>query len=182
MEAQRKAGQAMRWINGLYDWIGAAVFALICFGGLFVFLIRVVGVDGNSMEPTLKNGERLVVTAFYGKAGRGDVVIVDRTDASPLVKRVIAVGGDRIGIDPNTFQVVLNGRPLEEDYTQGKTLPRDFGTGSRRIPEGYVVVMGDNRENSHDSRSADIGLISEDRIFGRVLFRFYPLYKAGWIE
>ena len=166
----------------LYDWMGAAIVLLICLGVCFVFLFRLVVVQGDSMNPTLADGEKLVVSAVYSKAERGDVVIVRRGKSSPLVKRVIAVEGDRVAIDSRSFQVMLNGRPLKEEYAVGQTLPRDFGTGTRTIPEGYVMVLGDNRENSRDSRCREIGLIPEEAISGRVLFRFYPLERAGWIR
>ena len=179
--AHEKGRLPSRRIAALYDWAGAAVFALICRGMVFVFLVRAVGVEGDSMNPTLSDGEGLLVTPAVGRARRGEIVIVRRPDGDPLVKRVIAVGGDRVSIDPVTFRVVLNGQELAEEYAVGRTLPRDFGLEPRTIPDGFVMVLGDNREESRDSRSAQIGLIAESQIAGRVFFRFYPPARAGWV-
>jgi signal peptidase I len=116
------------------------------------------------------------------KPKHGDIVVIDRYTQEPLVKRVIAVGGDKIEILPETGEVVLNGVVLEEKYIQGKTLTRDFGTGVKTVPEGYLVVMGDNRSVSKDSRSAEVGFVNVKDVVGRAIFRFYPLERIGLLK
>lgn len=166
-------------IAEIYNWVNAAIFALVCLIVVFGLLFRVVRVEGASMNPTLKDGEGLMISTAFFEAERGDIVIVRRSSEQPMVKRVIAVGGDTLRIDPVSGKVYLNGRCLQEEYTLGATFPRDFGIDSRVIPDGYLMVMGDNREKSKDSRSAEIGLVPEGQVIGQVLCRIYPLDKAG---
>ncbi|HPU58280.1 MAG TPA: signal peptidase I [Candidatus Avimonas sp.] len=171
-----------RIISGLYEWVGAALYSLVCVVLAFIFVFRIVGVEGDSMNPTLHDGERLILLTFMYRPQRGDIVVIDRYTQEPLVKRVIAVGGDEIAILPDTGEVVLNGVVQEEEYTKGKTLAHDFGTSTKKVPKGYLVVMGDNRENSKDSRSAEVGFVNEKDIVGKAIFRFYPLNKMKWLN
>lgn len=162
--------------ESLYEWVGAAIFSLICVIVAFIFLFRVVGVEGTSMYPTLKDSERLIISTFNYHPERGDIVIINRYPEAPLVKRIIAVGGDKIQILPDAGKVVLNGVILEEDYTHGeRTEPNDFGTDVKEVPEGKLVVMGDNREVSKDSRKNEIGYVDEKDVVGKVILRFSPL-------
>ena len=171
-----------RIISGLYEWVGAALYSLVCVVLAFIFVFRIVGVEVDSMNPTLHDGERLILLTFMYRPQRGDIVVIDRYTQEPLVKRVIAVGGDEIAILPDTGEVVLNGVVQEEEYTKGKTLVHDFGTSTKKVPKGYLVVMGDNRENSKDSRSAEVGFVNEKDIVGKAIFRFYPLNKMKWLN
>lgn len=171
-----------RVVEGIYEWVGAALYSLICVVLAFLFVFRIVGVDGDSMNPTLYDKERLILLTFMYKPQRGDIVVIDRYTQEPLVKRVIAVGGDEIAILPQTGEVVLNGVVLEEEYTRGRTLVHDFGTEAKRVPDGYLVVMGDNRGNSRDSRSAEIGFVNEKDVVGKAIFRFYPFNRMNWLE
>lgn len=171
-----------RVISGIYEWVGAALYSLICVVLAFIFVFRIVGVEGDSMNPTLHDGERLILLTFMYRPQRGDIVVIDRYTQEPLVKRVIAVGGDEIAILPDTGEVVLNGVVQEEKYTKGKTLIHDFGTETKKVPKGYLVVMGDNRENSKDSRKAEVGFVNEKDVVGKAIFRFYPLDKMKWLN
>jgi len=171
-------------VKGIYEWVEAAVFSLLCVSVIFTFLFRIVGVNGNSMYDTLQSGERLVISRFLYTPKRGDIVIINRYryNQEPLVKRIIAVGGDTLEIDEDTFEVKVNGKTLKEPYIVGVTKPIDYQNEykDKPIPEGYVFVMGDNREESRDSRFMyDIGLVREEDIIGKALFRFYPISRAG---
>lgn len=168
-----------RWLVSLYDWLEAAIVSLIFVILAFIFLFRNVGVDGPSMNPTLYSGDRLILLTCCYTPARGDIVVIDRYTQDPLVKRVIAVGGDKISIQEDTGKVVLNGKVLNEKYAVGKTILRDFGTDTKTVPKGYLIVMGDNREVSKDSRSAEVGFVNVKDVVGKAIFRFYPAKRLG---
>ena len=163
-----------------YDWISAMIVALTVLVLLFTFCFRIVGVDGESMVPSLNDGDRLVLVSAGHTYTAGDVVVVDRYTKEPLIKRVIAVAGDTINIRPD-YTVILNGQVLDEPYIQGSTVLRDF-SGPLTIPEGYLFVMGDNRSVSLDSRSAEVGLVSVKDVVGVARLRIWPLKQFGAIR
>ena len=166
-------------VAGLYEWIGAAIFSLAFVVLVFTFLCRIVGVVGNSMNPTLSWGDRLIITRLGYTPQQGDIVIVNRYTEEPLVKRVVAVGGQTLRIDDETGTVYVNGKALDEPYIQGHTYSLGFGAEEQTVPEGCVFVMGDNREHSKDSRYMDeVGFVSESDVIGKAVFRFLPLNKA----
>ena len=161
----------------VYDWLSAMIVALTVLVLLFTFCFRIVGVDGESMVPTLQDGDRLVlISAVHTYAG-GDVVVVDRYTKEPLIKRVIAVAGDTIDIRSD-YTVMINGQILQEPYIQGNTVLRDF-SGPITVPDGYLFVMGDNRSVSLDSRSAEVGLVSVKDVVGVARLRIWPLKRFG---
>ena len=165
-------------VSGIYEWVEAAVFSLLCVSLIFTFLFRIVGVDGDSMNITLFNKERLIVTRLFYTPKRGDIVIINRHTKEPLVKRVIAVGGDYLEIDPETHEVKVNGKVLDEPYVLGVTDPIEFSP--QKIPDYCLFVMGDNREYSSDSRyMSEVGFVREKDIIGKAVFRFFPLSRAG---
>ena len=160
----------------IYEWLDSFVFAIILILVVFVFAVRVVGVDGESMNPTLNDGDWLTVSAINTEFERGDVVVITQPNAlnEPLIKRIIAVGGDTIDINFNTHEVTVNGEVLDEPYILSPTASCGDFTGPITVPEGYVFVMGDNRNNSLDSRFNTIGLIDERYILGVANARLFP--------
>ncbi len=168
-------------IASVYDWVEAAVFSLIVIVLLFTFLCRIVRVDGTSMENTLAHNDRLLLFNVNYEPERGDIVVIVRDNDEPLIKRVIAVAGDTISIDETKNQVTVNGKILDEDYIIGTTVARDF-VGEQTVPEGCLFVMGDNRTVSHDSRSKEIGFVSEGDVLGEAVFRIWPLSDFGTVE
>lgn len=152
---------------------------------VFVFFFRLNGVDGSSMFPTFVNHDYLVLESnfLYRKVDRGDIVVLEPPEeagfAGPLVKRVIATGGDTVDIDFDLGIVYINGEAIEEDYIFEPTYRsyQEIGMGLEypvTVPEGSVFVMGDNRNHSNDSRYAPLGCVEQSRILGRVLLVLIP--------
>lgn len=167
-----------RLVLAVYDWVGTMAIALSVFALLLAYVFRIVGVDGGSMLPTLKDGDRLLLSTSDQTYEYGDVIVVDRYTDEPLIKRVIAVGGDILTIADGIVSV--NGTALDEPYTQGITLLNDF-PGEMEIPKGYLFVMGDNRSVSKDSRKAEIGLISVKDVVGKAVYCVWPIQSLGKI-
>ena len=151
---------------------------------IFSFFFRIIQVDGSSMVPILVNGDKLIVWGAGYTPQRGDVVIVDSYTSygKPLVKRVIAKGGDTVSIDYATGTVAVNGEVLQEDYIAEPTYLGYDVTFPYTVPEGTVFVMGDNRNQSLDSRSTYVGCIDERDILGRVLLCFMPFTDFGVVK
>ena len=171
-------------IEIVFDWASALSFALVFVLLLLTFVFRQVTVNGSSMNNTLNNGDRLGVTNFMYTPQYGDIIVVshgnDYEDA--IIKRVIATPGQSLLIDYNTGEVQVDGVILDEKYIKGDTVKLSNSTDiPDKIPEGYVFVMGDNRENSLDSRSNDIGLIPYSNIVGKAVFRIYPFNSFGGV-
>ena len=155
--------------QGAFEWYEALISAALVLVLIFSFFFRIIQVDGESMVPTLQNGEKLIVWGAGYEPQRGDVVIVDSYTpyGKPLVKRVIAKGGDTICIDYETGTVAVNGEVLREDYIAEPTYLGYDVEFPYTVPEGTVFVMGDNRNNSLDSRSSYVGCIDERDILGQ---------------
>ncbi len=165
----------------IYDWMQSLVFALIICIIVFVFIFRIVDVSGNSMNPTLLNGDKLVVSDVFYKPKQGDIVIFrkDEYKAEALVKRVIATEGQTIEIDFDRGRVYVDGELLDEPYIAEPTHNQLDFQGPQTVPEGCVFVMGDNRNASSDSRRAQIGMVDERLIVGKVLLRVFPFDSIG---
>ena len=160
----------------VYSWLDSLVFAIIIILVVFSFVLRIVGVNGDSMNPTLENGQWLTVKAINQTIDRGDIVVITQPNVlnEPLIKRVIAVGGDTLDINFDTGDVIVNDKVIKEPYISAKTRKSGDFVGPITIPEGYVFVMGDNRNDSLDSRFNVIGLIDERYILGVVEYSLSP--------
>ena len=184
----------------VYETISSLVSALLVVTLVFTFVVRLMGVSGPSMIPTLQDGDRLLVvnSLLCGEYEAGDIVIVRKEsfDAQPIVKRVIATEGQEVEIDFENWTVKVDGVLLEEDY-----INRDVNydgvnddryvwmaspTGERvlrfTVEPGKLFVMGDNRNHSTDSRSSTVGQVDERQVLGRVLLRLFPFSAFGTVE
>ncbi|MBQ8171590.1 MAG: signal peptidase I [Oscillospiraceae bacterium] len=173
-----------------YDWVASLVFAVLFMLLLNLFVFRSITVDGESMMNTLLDKDRVIATNLFYTPSRGDIVVIqaDRLRPTvnslygePIIKRVIAVEGDTIRFDFENGIVYLNGEAIKEDYILEPTLrPENRVSGTDYVvPEGYVFVMGDNRNNSTDSRDFRVGMVDTDLIMGKAIFRFAPFDKMG---
>ena len=178
--AEVSTEQALRKVSrSLLEWVELFVLALAVALLLLTFVVRHSPVYGDSMYPTLAEGDVVLVSNLFYTPARGDIVIVQSGGygyTKPLVKRVIAVGGDTIDINSDTWEVRVNGELIDEPYLVKKsgsmtTYSMEHLTFPYTIPEGALFVMGDNRTVSADSRYATIGLIDTRYVIGRVWLR-----------
>ena len=183
MEKHTSTQETVRGQN-VFEWYEALISAALVLVLVFSLFFRIIQVDGSSMVPTLVNGDKLIVWGAGYEPQRGDVVIVDSYTSygKPLVKRVIAKGGDTVSIDYATGTVAVNGEVLQEDYIAEPTYLGYDVQFPYTVPEGTVFVMGDNRNQSLDSRSTYVGCIDERDILGKVLVCFMPFTDFGVVK
>lgn len=177
----RRKNSKPRAIESVFDWVDSFVVSLVVVIVMFTFFLGKVEVDGGSMNDTLIDRDQLIISDFNYTPKNGDIVIISRNYSNseeaaassdlPIVKRIIATAGQTVEIKDDA--VFVNDERLEESYCKNKTMNKGF-VGKQTVPEGCVFVLGDNRENSHDSRSSDIGFVNTKYILGKVLLRIFP--------
>ncbi len=162
----------------------AESFAIAIVLALFIifFVAQSFLVQGSSMEPSLHDGERLLVdkvTYRFREPRRGEVVVFayPKDPRRKFIKRIIGLPGDVVEI--RNRQLFVNGEPVEEGYIRG---PMYQPFGPYTVPEGAVWVLGDNRNNSEDSRFADVGPVPFERLVGRALIIYWPPSETGVID
>lgn len=182
-EKKEPVGDEISFVPALvFDLMGTMVIAIAVILLLMTFFCRQVTVDGDSMNDTLHNNDRLLVQCMNYTPKCGDIVIVTHGISldEPIIKRVIATAGQTLEIDYETGDVIVDGVLLKEPYAKGITRAVwDGGSVPDVIPEGYIFVMGDNRENSVDSRSARVGLVPVENVMGKAFARIFPFDKIG---
>ncbi len=153
------------------------IFALMIAALVVVFVVQPVKVEGTSMLPRLHNGERIFVNKliYYGlpKLERGDIVVFwyPNDPSKSYIKRVIGLPGETVEVRDG--RIVVDGQPLDEPYLDPRLNVMRMNLSPVAIKEHYYFVMGDNRDNSSDSRIW--GLVPEKYIYGKALFRYWPL-------
>ena len=168
----------------VYDWLQSVVAAILACILIFTFAIRHIGVQGGSMKNTLQDKDRVIISNLFYTPKYGDIVVLRKETFrnEPVIKRVIATEGQTIDINFETGQVFVDGVELAEDYiAEPTTRAHDF-YGPVTVPEGHVFVMGDNRNNSNDSRDALLGTVDVRYIMGRLLFRMWPVNVFGKVD
>ena len=163
----------------LYEWVQSLVGSVLVVVAIFTFGIRMLGVDGHSMLNTLQHDDRLLVVnpIFYHDYQYGDIVILRKNgvfDNDPIVKRVIAVGGQTVDIDFDAGVVYVDGEALEEDYIREPTNTAEGTEFPLTVPEGSIFVMGDNRNGSSDSRDYRLGTVDTRYVIGKAAFLIFP--------
>ncbi len=175
------------WQDSASDWLVSIIVAVALAFCIRTFLVEPYMVEGSSMYPTLVNHERLIVdklSYFIGNPKRGEIVVFrfPKDESRDFIKRVIAVGGDTV--EMRNGQVFVNGTALQEAYIY-KNDPKGRNLSNYRkavVPEGTIFVLGDNRNNSEDSRFADVGFVPHKLVKGRALAAFWPLNRMRIIK
>ena len=177
-EEQTQAQSGSKLWPFVYETVGAAAAAIVILFVLFTFFFRGVGVQGASLEPTLHDGDWLAVSSL-APVQKSDVVIITQPNSmdKPLVKRVIAKGGDVVNIDFLSHVVMVNDQVIDEPYIAQVTEESGDVTFPLTVPQGQLFVMGDNRNNSLDSRFSVVGCIDENYILGVAKYRVFPFGK-----
>lgn len=166
-------------IRELVETVGSAVIIAAL---IMIFIARAYTVNGMSMLPTLEHGERLLVDKIsyrFVEPARGEIIVFKNpSDTSEqFVKRVIGLPGDKVAVIQGI--VYVNDQPIEEDYTLA---PARIGFAPQEVPEGTYFVLGDNRNNSEDSRfSRVVGFLPRNLIIGRAIWRYWPLNKINLV-
>ena len=162
----------------LYEWVQALVCSVLAVVVIITFGVRLIGVDGHSMVPTLQHGDRLLVlnSMFYDDYQYGDIVILTKETflSAPIVKRVIAVGGQTVDIDFESGSVYVDGKLLNEPYINELTFQEEGVEFPVVVPEGSIFVMGDNRNHSDDSRNSRLGTVDTRYVIGKAVFLAFP--------
>ncbi len=165
--------------RGAYEWVQALVCSVLTMVLIFTFAVRIVRVSGESMRETLQDQDMLVVLNNWlcGGYEQGDIVILQRDDfygGEPIVKRVIATEGQTVDIDFDAGVVYVDGMALEEPYTREPTWTQEGTEFPLTVPEGCIFVMGDNRNDSDDSRDSALGPVDTRCVLGRALLLAVP--------
>ncbi|ASK63509.1 signal peptidase I [Virgibacillus phasianinus] len=180
--------------NEWFDWVKALLIAFALAFIVRMFFFAPIVVDGPSMQPTLHNHDQMIVNKFIynvSEPERFDIIVFHATPEQDFIKRVIGLPGEHVAVKDDVLYI--DGKPVKEPFLQeikdqkkpNQTLTGDFKLeeipgGYETIPEGYVLVLGDNRNNSADSRV--LGLIPEDTIVGKTSFIYWPLDRFHMLD
>lgn len=182
-QPERRSGFRENCVYYLHD----IAIMLVIVLSLFLLMFREIVVSGGSMRTTLRDGDYLLLVGnlFYREPECGDIVVVSKEsfeNGKPIVKRVIATEGQTVDIDFESGVVYVNGVALEETYTNTPTNIDEGMEFPLTVDEGCVFVMGDNRNDSRDSRSPEIGQVDCREILGKAVLLLFPGTDGGRVE
>ena len=171
-EKEEQSGGLLLYLHDFVTWLVVIVL-------VFLLIFRVVVVSGGSMKQTLIHGDYLLLlnNVFYSEPKQGDIVVISKDsykDGEPLIKRLIATEGQWVDIDFEAGIVYVNGNPLDEPYVNTPTNLDEGISFPLMVEEDCVFVLGDNRNESKDSRSLEIGQVDKREILGKAIFLFLP--------
>lgn len=168
-------------VENIFEIASVAATSVVAIAVIFTFLFRLVGVDGSSMVPTLSDKDWLITSTANKEFEYKDIVIVVQPGVlnEPLVKRVVATGGQWVDVDYENGKVFVGDSKdsmveLTENYIAEPATERHYSDSNEypiQVPENCLFVMGDNRNNSTDSRSSLVGFIDERYVLGKALYR-----------
>jgi len=177
-------------VDEFIDWVESILFAIFIVILIFTFLFKQVSVVGQSMMPTLTGadtsntntvGDRVIISNLFYTPVAGDIIVANSEGLNEqIIKRVIATENQVVDIDFEQGKVYIDGVLQYEPYIQGITSDDEGAfTYPITVPSGHIFVMGDNRNNSTDSRSPIVGFISKKDILGKAILRIYPFKSFG---
>lgn len=172
-------------MNSVGNKVGRVVFnMLLCLIGVILIMIIIafqrgdIAIDrvkGTSMENTLYKAD-LVISTKYAKEGKGDIVVFTGDDDIKYIKRIVGTPGDVVSITDDTLYI--NNEKVVENYTKSNKTPAFDMTGEVKVDKGQYFVLGDNREDSLDSRSNEMGLINKEQVHGKVVFIIHRRHSS----
>lgn len=178
-----------------FSWLKLIIFAIVV--ALFVrkFMFSPIIVDGPSMQPTLYTHDQMIVNKFiyhFKEPERFDIVVFHASEDKDFIKRVIGLPGEHVMVKDDVLYI--NGEPVEQPFLQkaddennlfsvttGDFRLEDLAGGYEKIPEGYIFVLGDNRNNSTDSRH-ELGLVPLDQVIGKTNIIYWPLDRIQYVK
>ena len=186
-ETTEKQEEKVPYQRDLYDWMQTLVMALVVLILTFTLVGRVIGVSGPSMMSTLHDGDLMLLQSIGYQPKAGDVVVLrkDSFMVEPIVKRIIATGGQHVQVDMANNAVYVDGVQLDEPYINEPMVPMSYyddAVVDVVVPEGSIYVMGDNRNHSSDSRDPRLGIVDERYVLGRSLCILFPFRDFGMIR
>jgi signal peptidase I len=204
MEKTITAKKQKKLLPEIYDWVESFAVAFLAVIVILTFVVRGTIVDGDSMLPTLQNRQFLVLSRMYTSPSHNDIIVIHaanmvaddgRSYGKTIIKRVIGIPGDIISIDSYTGIVYRNHQPLNIEYRDGVLFEdshaiNDYTFSRHNFPEGaelvvpdnHLFVLGDNRNNSIDSRASEVGMINLNYVIGKVQFRLSPIEQFGMVN
>lgn len=189
-EKKNKKGQQeekLGWKESIVLYLHDLIYMMTAVLILFLFAFRIIVVSGGSMRTTLRDGDYLLLLSnvFYQEPKYGDIVVVSKEsfdNGKPIVKRVIATEGQTVDIDFHQGIVYVDGEPLLESYVNTPTNIEEGVAFPIEVGEGCVFVMGDNRNDSKDSRSPEIGQVDCREILGKAFLIMFPGTDEGTVS